>query len=106
MTSRVEACPNIALEAMAHGCLCIAADNPPLPEIFEDAAIFYPSRKPEVLAKKIADVFSWLEYRRQNMKEKANARAAQFSWYKCAEQTINEFETTIEQFRHKLPVRR
>lgn len=34
MTSRIEACPNIAMEAMSSGAISIAADNPPLPEFF------------------------------------------------------------------------
>ncbi len=42
MTSWVEACTNIALEAMSHGFISIAADNPPLPEILEDVAVYYP----------------------------------------------------------------
>ena len=45
MASRVEACPNTALEAMAHGCSCISSYNPPLPEIFADAAIYYVPKK-------------------------------------------------------------
>lgn len=71
MTSRVEACPNIALEAMAHGCLCIAADDLPLLKIVEDAAVFYPARNPQLLAQRVQNLFSWQEDKKHYMKQKA-----------------------------------
>jgi len=88
MTSRVEACPNMALEAMSHGCICIAADNPPLPEIFGDAAIFYPPKDGEALAGVIKTVFGWDDNQQKAMSKKAKKRAADFSWDICAEKTI------------------
>lgn len=95
MTSRVEACPNIALEAMAHGCLSIAANNPPLPEVFQDAAVFYSPKKPEMLAQRIKDALSWSEGKKQRLKQKAKKRAAEFSWDVCAEKTLSELEKAI-----------
>ena len=41
MTSRVEACPNVVLEAMSQGCACVSADGPPMPEFFGDTAVYY-----------------------------------------------------------------
>ena len=99
MTSRVEACPNIALEAMAHGTICISADNPPLPEIFGDTAGFYPPEKPQILAKRIQEVLHWTEERKQEMRQRALTRASQFSWDKCAERTVEELRKAIDDFK-------
>ena len=59
MTSRVEACPNIALEAMSHGAFCLAADNPPLPEFFQGAALYYRPRSGEALAHAITAALAY-----------------------------------------------
>jgi glycosyltransferase involved in cell wall biosynthesis len=53
MTSRCEACPNTALEAMAHGSLCISTDNPPMPEFFEDSALYYGAGDASALAARL-----------------------------------------------------
>lgn len=90
MTSRVESFGMIAGEAMAHGCLCISADNPCLPEIFGDAAIFYVPYSGEDLANKIMKVLSWDSQKRTLASEIARQRASEFSWDKTAEQTVNE----------------
>lgn len=101
MTSRVEACPNIALEAMANRCLCISADNPPLPEIFGNAAVFYLPGNSDLLAQKIEEVLNWLDYQRQEMKTRALARASEFSWDSCCNQTVSELQKAIEKSKFK-----
>lgn len=88
MTSRVEACPNIALEAMSYGCICIAANNPPLPEIFRNTSVYYPPKDGEALADAIKNVLAWNPNQQKAMHEKARARAAEFSWDVCAEKTV------------------
>jgi len=98
ITSRVEACPNIALEAMAHGCISISSDNPPLPEIFGDAAIFYPPKRGEFLAEAIQTVLEWNNYQREEISKKARERAAEFSWDVTVERLLTEFKKAIESF--------
>ena len=98
MTSRVEACPNIALEAMAHGCMCISAENPPMPEIFRDAAIYYPPKDDKVLVEAIRSVLSWSSNRRSEAFERAKQRAAQFYWDITAEKTVAELAKAVENF--------
>ena len=90
MTSRVESFGMIAGEAMAHGCICISADNPCLPEIFGDAAIFYTPYSGEDLANKVMKVLSWDSQKRALASETARQRASEFSWDRTAEQTVNE----------------
>jgi len=90
MTSRVEACPNIALEAMANGCVCISTDSPPMPEIFGNAAIYCAPKDGKALAEVIQTTLNWDERRRKEMSEKAKKRAAEFSWDACVEKTVME----------------
>lgn len=99
MTSRVEACPNIALEAMANGCLSISAENPPLPEFFEDAAIYYPPGDVKTLTEIIQRVFGWDNAQRNLISKKAKKRAAQFSWDVTVKKTVNELNMAIRDFR-------
>jgi glycosyltransferase involved in cell wall biosynthesis len=95
MTSRVESFGMIAGEAMAHGCVCISADNPCLPEIFGDAAIFYPPKDGKALASAIQTTLSWDDIRRKEMSEKAKRRAGEFSWDVCARKTVEELTKAI-----------
>lgn len=101
MVSRIEACPNTALEAMAHSCLCISSYNPPLPEIFADAAIYYVPKRPEILAQRICEVSNWSDNERYERKKRALARASDFCWDKCVEQTVLEIEKAIKTFRNE-----
>jgi len=96
MTSRVEACPNIALEAMSHGCISIAADNPPLPEIFGDTAVYYPPKDGKALAEAIQTVLERDDHRRKVMSVKAIKRASKFSWDVCAEKTVSVLAKAVE----------
>ena len=98
MTSRVEACPNIALEAMSHGCICISADNPCLPELFGDVAVYYPPKDGKALAEAIQTVLTWDNKQRKVMSEKAKKRATKFSWDVCVEKTIKELQLAVENF--------
>jgi glycosyltransferase involved in cell wall biosynthesis len=90
MTSRAEACPNIALEAIAHGCVCISTDTPPMPEFFRDTAVYYPPRNWRVLADVIQTVLAWDNNRLLAVSQSALERAAKFSWDVCAEKTLDE----------------
>lgn len=90
MTSRVEACPNIALETMAHGCIAIVADNPPLPEMLNNTAVFYPPKEYNVLVERIQRVLNMSEEQLNAMRKCSLERASQFSQDKCARLTIAE----------------
>ncbi len=89
MTSRIEACPNIALEAMSHGCLCISTDSPPMPEFFEQSAIYYRHGDGKSLCSAIQHALSLSEGQQKDMSSKARIRASQFSWDVCARETVN-----------------
>jgi len=84
--SEIEACPIIAIEAMSSGCTIISSDRPPLPEIFQGAALEYRSRDVEELAAKIKSCLKDDALRSENSK-RALQRAEDFSWEKCAKET-------------------
>lgn len=96
MTSRIESFGMIAGEAMAHGCICISADNPCLPEIFDDAAIYYLPKDGKALAEAIQSMFIWDNDQRKEASEKAKKRATEFSWEVCAEKTVEELAKAIK----------
>jgi len=101
MTSRVESFGMVAGEAMSHGSICVAADSPCLPEIFDDAAVFYPAKKPQILAKRVQEVLHWTEEKKKKMRQRALTRASQFSWDKCVERTVEELRRAINDFGKK-----
>lgn len=90
MTSRVESFGMIGVEAMSHGCICVSADNPCLPELFGDAAIYYPPKDGKALAEAIQTVLTWDDVQRSEAFKRAKKRAGTFSWDICAERTVNE----------------
>ncbi len=98
MTSRVESFGMIAGEAMTHGCVCISSDSPCLPEIFGNAAVFYPHNKVELLAETVKFVSEWDNHRCREASKKVRKRAAEFSWDITVERLLTEFKKAIESF--------
>jgi glycosyltransferase involved in cell wall biosynthesis len=99
MSSRVESFGQIALEAMSHGCPCISADNPCLPEIFKDAAMYYPPRDGQSLAKNIRSVLSWDTGQREEAASRSRNRANMFSWDVCVSKTVSELVKAVKNSR-------
>jgi glycosyltransferase involved in cell wall biosynthesis len=95
MTSRVEACPNIALEAMSHGAVCLAADNPPLPEIFQEAALYYRPKCGEALAQAISAALAYSPDEAEVRRVRAQQRAGDFTWEETTDRTVHEFHRAI-----------
>jgi glycosyltransferase involved in cell wall biosynthesis len=90
MTSRVESFGLVMLEAMLHGCMIVSADNPCLPEIMGDAAVFYPPGSKKLLADAVRSVLSWPPEQRKAASDRAKKRVLQFSWDITAERTVQE----------------
>ena len=88
ISTEIEACPNIALEAMAAGCVILSSDKPPLPEMFSGSSLDYKARDVSVLSKKIIEV---LEDRNLQLKLKklSSKRATYFSWSMCVDETYS-----------------
>lgn len=95
MTSRLESFGFTGLEALSYGCLSIVAENPPLPEIFGDAASFYPSSDGHALARTIERLLAEPEKGQEAMRHAAKARAAGFSWDRNVENLLSVFQDAI-----------
>ncbi len=76
-----------ALEAMACGTPVVAADNSSLSEIIGEAGILYKPNEPEALADALREVLGNTALKNQ-LKKRGLARAAHFSWKKCARETL------------------
>ncbi len=84
--TEIEACPNIAIEAMSSGCHIISSDNKPLPEIFANSAAFYSKDDSSLSLVRLLDETPLLS---SLVNEKALKRAEDFDWEKCAFQTLS-----------------
>lgn len=87
IASEVEACPNIAIEAMTSGAVIVASDSPPLPEIFAGAALHFQSRNKSALVEAMTKAIND-EKLRIELQQLALKRAQYFSWQHCAEETF------------------
>jgi glycosyltransferase involved in cell wall biosynthesis len=89
MTSRAEACPNTALEAMSHGAASVSVETPPMPEFFGDAALYYPAGDAPALARGLQRL---RESPAEMLRLRAAAlrRVAAFSWEATRDRTLEE----------------
>lgn len=92
MTSRAEACPNTALEAMAGGCAILSTDQPPMPEFFCTSAMYYAARSPASLARQLQAALDLPESGRGDLQSAARARSEAFSWTHTARRTVDELQ--------------
>jgi len=95
MSSHVEACPNIALEALAQGSVCVSTNNPPMPEIFATSAEYYTARDSNSLAHVLLNVLTLSNEGRARMRAAARKRATDFNWDRSATATVDFFASLI-----------
>jgi glycosyltransferase involved in cell wall biosynthesis len=95
-TTRTEACPNVALEAMSYGCACVSVDHPPMPEFFGDAALYYRAGRADALAGKLAPLLR-NPADTTRMRAAASERARTFDWRTTAERTLAELHRASTQ---------
>ena len=94
MTSRAEACPNIALEAMSCGCASVSVDHAPMPEFFGGAARYYAAGQPGGLADQLRALLADAA-ERERLGTIARQRAATFTWDRTRDRTIEELQRAI-----------
>jgi glycosyltransferase involved in cell wall biosynthesis len=82
-----EASPLPPLEAMSCGCPVIASDIPALKERCGDAALYCDPTDPQSIANSINQILSSPVLQKE-LREKGMQHARQFSWQKCAIETI------------------
>lgn len=87
------------LEAMACGCPVVTTKTGCTPEVAGGAALLVDPYNPDDIAEAIKKVLTE-ESLRKNLIEKGLKRAKQFSWEKCAKETLELFESlNNESFR-------
>ncbi len=90
MTSRVEACPNTALEALSYGAPCISTTEPPMPEFFGPDAAYYQAGDGKLLATKIQHVLGMGSIARSQLSVSNQSRVAEMSWDKTTDATVTQ----------------
>lgn len=91
MTSRVESLAVTALEAIAHGCVCVSVNKAPLPEAFGAAAFYYACGDYGALAEKMREAAALSPEERASMSGRARQQASKFPWDATASETVRIF---------------
>jgi glycosyltransferase involved in cell wall biosynthesis len=79
------------LEAMARGVPVACSDRSSLPEVAGDAALLFDPFDPRA----IADALRRIPGEAERLREAGRARAASFTWERCAEQTAAAYARTL-----------
>ncbi len=95
MTSRIEACPNTALEAMAHGCRIVSTTNPPMPEFFRDAADYYKAGAAGELAQRMDEALGEATLQKKARAKRAVEIASEFTWKRTVDETLQSLERAV-----------
>lgn len=83
------------LEAMACGCPVVVSNVASLPEVCGDAALYCNPYDPQDIADKIRRIVTDQDLREQ-LRQKGFERVKQFSWERCAEETIKVIQEVLE----------
>lgn len=83
------------LEAMMNGLPVASSDRTSLPEIYEDAAVYFNPSDPKDIAQKVKQILKDKTLR-HNLISKGYAQAHKFSWRKMAEKMLKLYQTIIK----------
>src|SRR3972149_1442729 len=83
------------LEAMALSCPVVAANATSLPEVYEDAALFFDPNSTGDIAKKINEVLGSQRLRLDLIK-KGREQVKKYSWKKMAQETLKIYQRIID----------
>jgi glycosyltransferase involved in cell wall biosynthesis len=81
------------LEAMMSDCPVVCSKIPTFQEIYGRAAIYFNPRDIDNIAEKISTAISFSEKERKELIRKGKEQASQYSWQKCARQTLKIYKT-------------
>ena len=83
------------LEAMRHGAPVVSSNATCLPELYEDAALYFDPRNTQDMANKIEQMLSNATLRQRYI-AKAKKQATKFSWQRMAQQTLDVYRQALE----------
>ena len=82
------------LEAMAHQCPVISSNSSSMPEVIGNAGEYFDPKDPESIKVAIENVV-FSPSRIKDLKVKGFERIKDFSWQKCAQETLSVYENCI-----------
>jgi glycosyltransferase involved in cell wall biosynthesis len=82
------------LEAMACGTPVISSNRTSLPELIGDAGVLVDPDDVDAIERELAELLASPE-RREQLVERGQRRAAEFTWRRCAELTANGYRTAL-----------
>ncbi|MEO8043823.1 MAG: glycosyltransferase, partial [Spartobacteria bacterium] len=85
-----------ALEAMACGCPVVASDIPPIREVTAGSALLFAAGEVDALASALREFVGSTELRR-SLAEQGLARSRDFSWDRCASETLEVYHRAAAQ---------
>ena len=86
--SSVENLPNILIEAMASGLPIACSNYGPMPEVLQDAGIYFDPEKVEQITNALKELLDD-HLKRQSIAEKAYKASNNYSWESCARETFD-----------------
>lgn len=85
--------PITLLEGMAAGLPIACSDRGPMPEVLQDAGVFFDPEKPAAIAAAVEELIVDHEKRRL-LAERARCLAGRYSWERCANETFDFIANT------------
>ncbi|MFM6930284.1 MAG: glycosyltransferase family 4 protein, partial [Bdellovibrio sp.] len=87
------------LEAMSLGCPVVTSQGGVLEEITGEAALHANPDSPEEIAKALASILK-SDSLREDLVKKGRHQAAQFTWKRCAEETLQVYRNILSKMRN------
>jgi len=83
------------LEAMACGTAVISSNRTSLPEVVGDAALLVDPDDADAIERALSELLS-SRARRTELVERGRRRAAEFTWRRCAELTVDAYRMSLK----------
>jgi glycosyltransferase involved in cell wall biosynthesis len=82
------------LEAMAKGCPVLSSDRASLPEVLGDAPLYFNPEDVDDFLNKVQLILNDQNLR-ENMKKRGYLQSKKFSWWECANNTLNIYKKVL-----------
>lgn len=99
--SSCENMPNILLETMASGLPIACSNKGPMPEVLGDAGMYFDPEKPEEISRALLILIK-SPLLRAEFAQVSFARAQEYSWKRCANETFGFFNAVLQEYKGKL----
>ncbi len=79
---------------MAHGCPLVSSNATCLPEVYQDAALYFDPYDPNDIAEKVQAIIDQPKLA-NGLVAKGERVLANYSWQKMAEETLEVYKSTV-----------